>query len=79
MEGDYDESPEDIYEIMKQEMMNCLGVYCTFGEQNEIKIDNGLTTYKKTWSHINEYFEAGVWVGLYEDELMGKYFELEVY
>jgi hypothetical protein len=71
LESDFEESPEQIYEVMRQELIDCLGAYCAFGEQTEVAVDNGTTTLKKTWSKINDYFEAGIWIGVYEDELMG--------
>jgi len=78
-DGLFSNTLDEIYDMMKLELMDCLGEYCEFGETTEKELDDGMITYKRMWAKINEYFDAGIFIGLYEDNEQEKYFELQVY
>jgi len=65
--------------MMKAEVVECLSEYCKFGENLEIETKYDDIIYKRFWAKINDYFEAGVTLKLFEDSEKKMNVQLVVY
>ena len=78
-DGMFSQSLEEIYDMMRTEVRDCLSQYCEFGESEEEEEKDGEIIYERMWAKINDYFGAGVTIRLFKDEEGIKKFELVVY